>query len=314
MSLIGLTPSASPATSSTGGAYIKDVSQDSFSKEVIEASMTAPVIVDFWAPWCGPCKTLTPVLEAAVAKLRGAVTLAKVNIDQNQALAAQLRVQSIPMVYAFYQGQGVDGFQGALPGSQVEAFVQKVAALGETGAPQIDPAHLAAALDQGRALLAGGQVDQAEALAAQIVEASGSAPEALAFMGQIYLTKGDTEGLEVFLNGLDAAAQKDPTIISLRASMALAQEAQGLPPLAALQAQLAATPEDNQTRFDYARALVAQGRGQEAIDTLIALIAQDPDWQDGAAKSKLFQFFEVFGPSNPLTVRGRRQLSSLLFA
>lgn len=312
MSLIGITPSTpQPETDSP---FVKNVAEQDFGAEVMEASMTTPVIVDFWAPWCGPCKTLTPVIEAAVAKANGAVLLAKVNIDENQALAAQLRIQSIPMVYAFYQGQPVDGFQGALPGSEVEAFVQKIAAMAGGGAPQIDPAQLDAAIQQGQALLAGGQVQEAEAFAAQIVEASNGAIPALAFMGQIYLAKGDTAGLEAFVAGLDEEAQKDPQIISLMASVKLAEEAQGLPPLEAIEAQAAASPDDLQVRYDLARALVAQGRGEEAIDTLISLISQDKDWNDGAAKTKLFQFFDVFGPANPLTIRGRRKLSSLLFS
>lgn len=313
MSLIGLSPSTPPKASDS--PHVFDVAEQDFARDVMEASMTQPIIVDFWAPWCGPCKDLGPAIESAVDAAGGAVKLAKVNIDENQQLSAQLRIQSIPMVYAFYQGQPVDGFQGNLPASEVQAFVQKIVAAAGGAAPgQMNEAEIEAAIAQAEQALSAGQIEQVEPFAAQLVEASNGAPKALALMGRVMLLKGDTAGLNEFLEGLDEDAAKLPEILSLKASMTLAAEAEGLPPIAALEAQAAATPDDMQTRFDLAKAQVAGGQGGAAIETLIAMIAEDAEWNDGAAKAKLFQFFDVFGPANPLTMRGRRKLSSLLFS
>jgi len=289
---------------------IKDVSEADFMAEVVEASQTVPVIVDFWAPWCGPCKTLGPALEAAVTKANGAVRMAKVNVDENQMIASQLRVQSIPTVYAFWQGQPVDGFQGAVAQSELEAFVERVvqAAGGDEG-NGLDDA-IAAAEDM---LDAGAATDAAQTFAA-ILEEDPQNARAFAGMARAHIMMDDTDQAEAILNGAPAEIAKTPEIEAAHAQLALARQAADAGPVGELRAAVEADPDDHQARFDLAQALHANGEAEEAVDQLLELFRRDREWNDGAAKQQLFTIFEALKPNDPIVLNGRRRLSSMIFA
>lgn len=286
---------------------IKDVTDQTFIADVVEASREVPVIVDFWAPWCGPCKTLGPQLEAAVQAKKGAVRMAKVNVDENQMIAGQLQVQSIPTVYAFWQGQPVDGFQGALSQGDVQRFVEKIAALAGDGG-------LGEALEAAEEMLAQGAVADAAQTFAAIL---GEEPENAAAMGGLaraHIAMGDLDTAEALLNNAAPAIAAAPEIEAARAQIALARQADEAGPLAELQSAVAANPDDLQARFDYAKALYAAGQAEAAIEELLDLFRRDREWNDGAAKAQLFTIFDALKPTDPLVQKGRRRLSSMIFA
>ena len=293
------------------GDLIKDVNEADFMAEVIEASKTVPVIVDFWATWCGPCKTLGPMLEAAVTAQKGKVKMAKVDVDQNQAIAGQLRIQSIPTVYAFWQGQPVDGFQGALPESQLKEFVAKVAALGGEGG---DDGGLEEALTAAEEMLAeGAAADAAETFGAVLEEE----PEnAAAFGGLVrsYIAAGRTDQAEAMLANAPAAIATAPEVEAARAQLDLLKQAENAGPVAELTAQVEAEPDNHQARLDLATALHANGQSEEAVDHLLELFRRDREWNDGAAKTQLFTIFDALKPNDPVVLNGRRKLSSMIFA
>ncbi|MCB2135483.1 MAG: thioredoxin [Rhodobacteraceae bacterium] len=286
---------------------IQDVSEKTFMKEVIEASMEVPVIVDFWAPWCGPCKTLGPALEAAVTAAKGKVRMAKVNVDENQAISAQLRIQSIPTVYAFFQGKPVDGFQGAIPGSEIKAFVDKLAALAGDGG-------LSEALEAAEAMLIeGAAVDAADTFAAILGEDPENAP-AYGGLVRAHLALGNEEQAETLLAAAPAKIAAAPEVEAARAQLALARQAANAGPVADLLARVEADPADLQARFDLAKAQHAAGQVEAAVDTLLDLFRRDREWNDGAAKAQLFTIFEALKPTDPIVLKGRRRLSSMIFA
>jgi putative thioredoxin len=285
---------------------IKDATEATFLKDVIEASREVPIIVDFWATWCGPCKQLTPALEAAVTAAKGKVKLVKIDADKNQAITAQLRIQSLPTVYAFWQGQPVDGFQGMVPASELKAFIDRVSALGGDGG-------LADAIEAAEQMLAEGAIaDAAETFAAIL----GEEPEnAVAYGGlaRTHLAAGELDQAQAFLDAAPAKIAKSIAVEAARAQLELARQAANAGPEDDLRRAVAADPENRQARFDLALALHAAGKVDEAVDTLLDLFRMDREWNDGAAKTQLFTIFEALKPQDPIVLKGRRRLSSMIF-
>lgn len=292
------------------GDLIKDVNEATFMQDVVEASQEVPVIVDFWAPWCGPCKTLGPALEAAVTQAKGAVKMAKVNVDENQMIAGQMRVQSIPTVFAFYKGQPIDGFQGAIAPSEIEEFVGRVVAQGGGSAD----GGLGEALEAAEEMLEQGAVaDAAQTFAAILGE---DPMNALAFAGlaRCHLAMDNADEAEAVLNGAPAEIAEAAEIEAVRAQIELARQAENAGPVAELRAAVEADPDNHQARFDLAQALHAAGEAEAAVDALLELFRRDRDWNDGAAKAQLFTVFDALKPEDPIVLNGRRRLSSMIFA
>ena len=290
---------------------IKDSDTAGFAQDVIEASMTTPVIVDFWAPWCGPCKQLTPALEKTVQAARGAVRLVKVNVDENQELAAQLRIQSIPAVYAFFKGQPVDGFVGAQSESQVKAFVERLAS--QAGA-EAGPSPVDQALEQAQAALESGQPAAASALFGQVLQHEPDNETALAGLIRCHLDAGDAAAARQMFDSLPEDKASAAAFASIKAALELAEQSAETGEIPELEARVAAQPNDHQARFDLAMALHAAGEREAAVEALIEIIGRDRNWNEEAARHQLLKFFEAWGPKDELTQSARRRLSSLLFS
>jgi putative thioredoxin len=286
---------------------VKDGDTRSFMQDVIQASRSQPVIVDFWAPWCGPCKQLGPILERVVKNAGGKVRLVKINIDENPELAQQLRIQSIPMVYAFSQGQPVDGFAGALPESQIKAFVERLAG-------PLGPAPEEVAVEQAKALLEAGHLDRAAKVYERTLDAEPGNPEALAGLARARIASGRLAAARELLEQVPKEHANHVDVDGARAALSLAEEAGALPDPKALGARIEADENDHAARLDLATALFLRGQVEPAIDHLLTIIRKDREWQQQAARKQLVKLFEALGPKHPATVSGRRRLSAVLFS
>lgn len=287
------------------GDLIKNTTTKTFRADVLEASRKVPVLVDFWAPWCGPCKQLTPILEKAVKASRGAVRLVKMNTDEYPDVAAQLGVQSIPAVFAFKNGQPIDGFMGALPESQVRAFIQRVIGpdgQGETG------------LEDAQAAFDAGDIGGAAAKFAAILQHDPENLDAIGGLAKCYIHTGDFDRAEQTLALIPPIKQTSDAYRSARAALDLAKKAGAKQDLKGLEQAIARNPQDWDSRFKLAIALNAKGQRQEALDHLFEIVRKDRAWNDDAARKQLVELFDAWGPKDPLTLSGRQRLSSLLFA
>jgi len=287
--------------------YVKDTTTQTFMADVIEESRRQPVLVDFWAPWCGPCRQLTPVLEKVVRAAKGAVRLVKMNIDEHPAVAGQLGIQSIPAVIAFVNGQPADGFMGALPESQVVAFIERLTKT-RVGGEEQD------ALAAAEAALAAGDPAGAAEIYAQILATDSGNIVALAGLARSYLETGAIEQAKQTLALVPEAKRNEAPVAAARAALELAEQAASVGPLAELEQKVAANPGDHQARVDLALALSAAGRRDEAVDHLLEIVRRDRAWNDDGARRQLLQLFEAWGHADDATVAGRRKLSSILFS
>jgi putative thioredoxin len=290
---------------------IKDATEATFMADVVEASQTTPVIVDFWAPWCGPCKTLGPQLEDAVRSAKGAVKMVKVNVDEAQMIAGQLQIQSIPTVYAFHKGQPIDGFQGAVPQSEIKSFVDRVVKAGGGEAPGDALAEAVEAAEE--MLSTGAAADAAQTFAAILGEDPNHAG-AYGGLVRAHIATGELDQAEAILNGAPAEISKAPELEAAHAQLQLARQAEGAGPLDELKALVDAEPDNLDARFDLAKAMHANGEIAGAVDQLLDIFRRDREWNDGAAKAQLFTIFEALKPNDPIMLNGRRKLSSMIFA
>lgn len=305
--LIGGGAAPTQEAPAASGDVIMDVTLQTFGRDVIEESMKVPVLVDFWAPWCGPCKQLTPMLEKLVKQAKGKVKLAKINIDENPEIAQQMRVQSVPTVYAFVQGQPATGFAGAQPESQVKALIEKLA--GPMGPADSDEmlAAAQAALDEG-------QLQEASQLYSAVLEEEEGKPEALGGLARCFIASGQLDEAEGVLDGAPSQHANHAAIAGARAALTLSRDAGEVGDPQALSAAIAANAEDHGSRYKLATSLFLRGQTDAAIGELLTIVKKDRTWDDDGARRQLVNFFDALGPSHPATLKGRRMLSSVLFS
>ncbi len=291
----------------TADALVKETTTQTFVKDVIEESKRQPVLVDFWAAWCGPCRQLTPILEKAVRAAKGKVKLAKMNIDEHPQIPGQMGIQSIPAVIAFVNGQPADGFMGALPESQVVAFLDRLTK-GRIGGEAQDQLKAAEA-----ALLSGDSAGAAN-LYAQLLAEDNTNVDALAGLARCYVGTGALDQARQTLAMVPESKRNEPAVTAARSALELVEQAKSVGPIAELEKKVTANPLDHQARFDLAVALNGKGRRMEALEELIAIVKQDRKWDDDGARKQLLQFFAAWGPTDEATIEGRKRLSSILFA
>ncbi|HXF54526.1 MAG TPA: thioredoxin [Hyphomicrobiaceae bacterium] len=302
----GLRKGPSPGQQAPGDV-VKDTTTAAFAKDVIEASRQTIVLVDFWAAWCGPCKQLTPMLEKVVRGYSGKVRLVKLNVDEHPSIAAQLRIQSLPTVYAFRDGRPLDGFMGAQPESAVKAFIERL--LGEDGAEDV-----AAALEAAEQALAANDLQGAAEIYASVLQSDRQNVAALSGLARCYLKSGDIARAEQTIELVPPDKRETAPVTSVRAAIELAKKAGKSGDTKALESKLAANPGDHQARLDLALALAARGDKSGAVDQLIELFRRDRTWNEEAARKQLIELFNAWGPKDPNTIEGRKRLSSLLFS
>jgi putative thioredoxin len=289
---------------------IKETTTQTFVKDVIEESKRQPVLIDFWAPWCGPCRQLTPILEKAVRAAKGRVKLVKMNIDEHPAIPGQMGIQSIPAVIAFVNGQPADGFMGAVPESQVNAFIDKLT----QGMPAAGEPNIAEVLKEAETVLAEGDAATAAQIYAEVLAVDATNIAALAGLAKCYVTTGAIEQAKQTIAMVPESKRNDAAVKAVQASIDLAEQAQAVGPVTELEQKVAANPLDHQARFDLATALNAQGNRAEATNQLLEIVKRDRKWNEDAARKQLVQFFEAWGGADEATVDGRRRLSTILFS